>query len=40
MKKLITVALLIGVGAFFYQQYRASKPLDVKLKTRKKKNGN
>ena len=41
MKKLITVAILLGIGAFFYQQYRKSKPLDIKLKKpRTKKNGN
>ena len=38
MKKFITVALLIGIGAFFYSQYRKAKPKDVKIK--KKKNGN
>jgi hypothetical protein len=43
MKKLITVAVLIGIGAFFYHQYREAKPQDIKIKkprTKKTKNGN
>ena len=43
MKKILTIAVLIGVGAFFYQQYRTAKPTDIKIKkprTKKQKNGN
>jgi hypothetical protein len=43
MKNLITVAVLIGIGAFFYQQYRIAKPKDIKVRkqrVKKQKNGN
>jgi hypothetical protein len=43
VRKFITIAVLIGAGAFFYQQYRAAKPQDIKIKKpreKKQKNGN